>query len=61
MPAQWITNTYKKGGDRKEYISRHLLGGVMTDLNGFDAFYKERRKRLFDRIVEVLNQAAPVA
>jgi len=59
MPAQWIANTYKKDEERKDYIARHLLDGVMTDLNGFEAFYKERRKRLFERIVEVLNQTAP--
>jgi hypothetical protein len=28
MPAKWITETYKKDEDRKDYISRHMLDGV---------------------------------
>jgi len=55
MPAQWIAETYKKDDDRKDYISRHMLQGVMTDLSGFEAFYESRRKRLLQRIMEVLN------
>lgn len=55
MPADWIAATYKKDEDRKDYISRHLLDGVMTDLKGFERFYKARRKRLVERIVTVLN------
>jgi hypothetical protein len=55
MPAEWITKTYKKDEDRKDYISRHMLDGVMTDLSGFEAFFKSRRQRLIERIVVVLN------
>jgi hypothetical protein len=55
MPAEWITETYKKDEDRKDYISRHMLDGVMTDLSGFEAFFKSRRQRLIERIVVVLN------
>lgn len=55
MPAKWIAETYKKDEDRKEYISRHMLDGVMTDLSGFDAFFKGRRQHLLERIVIVLN------
>ncbi len=56
MPADWIAETYKTDDDRKDYIARHLLDGVMTDLNGFAVFYESRRKRLLERIVEVLNR-----
>ena len=35
---------------------RHMLDGIMTDINGFETFYKSRRKRLLERIVEVLNR-----
>jgi len=55
MPAKWIAETYKKDEDRKDYISRHMLDGLMTDLNGFEAFYKARRQRLLERIETVLN------
>jgi hypothetical protein len=57
MPADWIRETFKKQEDREEYISRHMLDGVMTDLSGFELFYKSRRKRLLERIVAVLNGA----
>ena len=55
MPAKWIAETYKKDEERKDYISRHMLDGVMTDLSGFEAFFKGRRQRLLERIVVVLN------
>jgi len=56
MPAAWIKETHKKDDDRKDYISRHMLDGVMTDLIGFEAFYKSRRQQLLERIVAVLNR-----
>jgi hypothetical protein len=61
MPAKWIEETYKKDEDRKDYISRHMLDGVMTDLSGFEAFFKGRRQRLLERIVVVLNGPARMA
>ena len=61
MPAEWIADTYKKDEDRKDYISRHLLDGVMTDLKGFEAFYEARRKLLLERIVGVLNRPTGTA
>lgn len=61
MPAEWIAETFKQEEDRKDYISRHLLDGVMTDLNGFEAFYDARRKRLIQRIVAVLNRVSGTA
>jgi hypothetical protein len=61
MPARWIAETYKKDEDRKDYISRHMLDGVMTDLSGFEAFFKGRRNRLLERIVTVLNGPVEIA
>jgi Protein of unknown function DUF262 len=55
MPAKWIAETYKKAQDREDYISRYMLDGVMTDLSGFEAFFKGRRQRLIERIAVVLN------
>lgn len=57
MPAEWIAETFKKKEDRQDYIARHLLDGVMTDLNGFNAFYDARRDRLQETIKDVLNGA----
>jgi hypothetical protein len=61
MPAKWIAATYKKDEDRQDYISRHMLDGVMTDLSGFEAFSKGRRERLLERIKVVLNGASLTA
>lgn len=58
LPADWIAATFKKEDERKDYLSRHLLDGVMTDLKGFDAFYDARRKRLLERVTAVLNRTA---
>jgi hypothetical protein len=58
MPAKWIEATYKKDAERKDYIARHMLDGVMTDLNGFEAFYKARRSRLLEAIRAVLKPLA---
>jgi hypothetical protein len=55
MPAEWIAETYPEDDDRKDYISRYMLDGVMTDLSGFEVFFKGRRQRLLERIVVVLN------
>jgi len=58
MPAKWIADTYKKDEDRKDYVSRYMLDGVMTDLSGFEAFYAGRRERLREKIAVVLNGPA---
>lgn len=58
MPADWITATFKSKDEREDYIARHLLEGVMTDLLGFEEFYKGRRNRLIERIESVLNRSA---
>jgi hypothetical protein len=55
-PALWIAETFKGEADRKDYISRHMLDGVTTDLNGFEEFYKTRRAHLIERIDAVLNR-----
>lgn len=55
LPASWIKETYKTDEDRKDYISRYLLDGVMVDLDEFEVFFEKRRKRLIARIMIVLN------
>ena len=55
MPAEWILSTYQKTEERQDYISRHLLDGVMVDLTGFHGFYDKRRENLLAKISEVLN------
>ncbi len=59
MPAEWIKSTFKKVDERQDYISRHLLGIVPVNLDGFQSFYNERRQRLVSKITQVLNSDAP--
>jgi len=56
MPLQWIADNFKEEDNRKDFISRHLLEDLVADLNGFEAFYTERRTRLLEKIARVLNR-----
>ena len=58
MPAGWITDTYKKKTERDDYIARHLLDGVMTDMKGFETFFQQGRDNLLERIRVVMNEPA---
>jgi hypothetical protein len=58
MPGKWIMDTYRREDERKDYVFRHMLDGVTTDLKGFEAFYNARRERLLTKIVTVLNAPA---
>ncbi len=58
MPADWIADAYRKKADRDDYIARHLLDGVMTDMKGFETFVQQRRESLLERIRLVLNEPA---
>jgi hypothetical protein len=55
LPASWIKETYKTDGERKDYISRYLLDGVMVGLDQFEIFFEGRRKRMIETISLVLN------
>lgn len=59
MPEQWIASTYSNPKDRIDYVDRHALTGVTSDLKGFEEFYVKRRARLLERIRAVVN--APVS
>lgn len=56
LPSAWIPLTYKDANARMDYISRHMLDGVLERLDGFDQFYEKRRRNLLERIRVVLNQ-----
>ena len=58
FPHIWIQQTYRDADARKDYITRHMLEGVLDGLDGFDQFYGLRRRRLLERINAVLNQAS---
>jgi hypothetical protein len=61
MPEQWIASMYPIANDRKDYVDRHALVGITSDLSGFEAFYLKRRARLLEKIQAVVNPPVAVA
>lgn len=61
MPEQWIASAYPKPDDRNDYVDRHALVGITSDLGGFEAFYGGRRGRLLEKIRAVVNPMSAVA
>jgi hypothetical protein len=60
MPPAWIADTFKQPNEQMDYISRHLLGNVMVDLDGFEAFYDARRSVLVEQIAVIVNSQTAV-
>ena len=56
MPADWLSETYPDDSSRNGYAEGHLLGHVPDSITEFDTFYEARRKRLKERIEELLGQ-----
>lgn len=59
MPEQWIASVYPNVDDRKDYLDRHALVSLSPDVSGFEAFFANRRNRLLERILAVVNPPAP--
>lgn len=57
LPGDWIKNAYPDDDARRHYCELHLLGDIRCDLSGFREFYEARRRRLEQRITEVVNTA----
>ena len=57
LPAEWIENTYPDEEARRNYCDMHLLGNIPRDISGFVEFYGARRRRLEERIFELVNSA----
>jgi hypothetical protein len=55
MPEQWIASIYPNFDDRKDYVDRHALVDLSSDLQGFEGFYAKRRARLLERIRAAVN------
>ena len=56
LPAKWL-QTFSTNGARRNYATTHLLGDVPGGIDGFEAFYEERRQQLKDKIAGLLDQA----
>ena len=57
LPAAWLRERYEDERDRRHYLDRHLLGDMPDDITDFLSFYEMRRKRLRERIVDLVQQA----
>ena len=57
LPADWLDVHCPSVQAREVYCDRHLLGKVPKEITGFERFYKARRKKLRDRIEDLVNTA----
>ncbi|WP_409332795.1 DUF262 domain-containing protein [Trujillonella humicola] len=66
LPKAWMTEAYPNPEARAGYVSRNDLGDVPEAVTGFAEFYEQRRSRMRDRLVALLDarptdpDAAPV-
>ena len=54
LPAEWL-QTFSTDEARLNYTTTHLLGDVPKGIHDFEFFYEARRRRLRDKIVELLD------
>ena len=55
LPADWLDVHCPDAQRRRFYCERHLLGDVPRKITCFEEFYSERRKKLSERIRQVIN------
>ena len=57
LPKDWLIQKYPEPNSRRKYTHGHLLGDVPEGLDEFEAFYEARRKRLEEKIRQLLGYA----
>lgn len=55
MPSEWLSEQFPRNRDRREYERNHLLGDVPDSMTEFGAFHDARRKRLKQKIGDLLG------
>ena len=55
LPAAWLQGLAADDA-RRNYVTVHLLGNVPETLDGFVCFYEARRKRLKEKVTELLQR-----
>lgn len=55
MPADWLTKHHPDLADQIHYRTKHHLGDLPIDLQGFEEFYSARREHLRARLIEMLS------
>ncbi len=54
MPAEWLAQHLSDPAAQLHYRTKHELGELPTDLNGFEAFHSARRERLRAKLIALL-------
>jgi hypothetical protein len=54
MPADWLAKQYPDKSAQLHYRTKHKIGELPSDLNGFEAFCLARRERLRANIAKLL-------
>ena len=56
MPADWLLQRFPNELNRQEHGEHHLLGSVPITIEGFEAFYIQRRALLRERISRLVGR-----
>jgi hypothetical protein len=61
MPASWLSAHLQDATSQLHYCTKHELGELPAELEGFESFYSKRRDRLRARLAELLAASTTVA
>ncbi|MCC3276567.1 DUF262 domain-containing protein [Arthrobacter sp. zg-Y20] len=56
LPSEWIGKAFAGQSKRDAYLADNDLDGVPLDLEGFVQFFEERKRRMRDRLIQVLGR-----
>lgn len=56
LPAEWLRRMFPDHQTRENYCAQHLLGHVPEEMQEFSAYYAQRKKRLRERIGQLLQR-----
>ncbi|MGO4728186.1 MULTISPECIES: DUF262 domain-containing protein [unclassified Inquilinus] len=55
MPHDWLAGIHPDSLTQQHYLTKHELGELSADLQGFEAFYNQRQDRLRTRLMAMLG------
>ncbi len=61
LPAAWLATYLPDPMAQQHYCTKHELGNVPIDLDGFEAFCSARRDRLRTKLTELLGSQSPAS
>ena len=60
LPTAWLSTHLPDATSQVHYRTKHELGDLPADLEGFEAFYAARRDRLRKKLVDLLGGSVPM-